>query len=48
VWSGEDGALLHTLEDFHTQAVYGMAFGRGGSLFSCSLGGSDAKNMLMW
>jgi WD40 repeat protein len=47
VWSGEDGTHLRTLEG-HTRSVLGMAFGRDGSLFSCSLGGSDAKNMLMW
>jgi WD40 repeat protein len=46
-WSGEDGTLLHTLVG-HTGPVFGMAFGRDGSLFSCSGGGKNAKNMLMW
>jgi WD40 repeat protein len=48
VWSGEDGTHLHTLDVFLTEPVLGMTFGRDGSLFSCSLWGSDAKNMLMW
>jgi WD40 repeat protein len=45
VWSCKDGTHLHTLTG-HEGAVESFAFGRDGSVFSCSE--STSENLLMW